>query len=62
MVFCSTRRNVDFVANNLKSLKIQAQAIHGGLAQNKEILFLKNSTPPQSKFWFAPTLLHEDWI
>ncbi len=35
MVFCSTRRNVDFVANNLKSLKIQAQAIHGGLAQNK---------------------------
>ncbi|MBS3060732.1 MAG: DEAD/DEAH box helicase [DPANN group archaeon] len=35
MVFCNTRRNTDFVANNLKKLGIEAQAIHGGFAQNK---------------------------
>ena len=35
MVFCSTRRNVDFVVDNLNQLKLHAQAIHGGLAQNK---------------------------
>tara|TARA_Y100000310_G_scaffold121029_1_gene119794 strand:- start:1664 stop:3163 length:1500 start_codon:yes stop_codon:yes gene_type:complete len=35
MVFCSTRRNVDFVADNLKRNGIHAMAIHGGLAQNK---------------------------
>jgi len=35
MVFCSTRRNVDFVASNLKKSKIDAMAIHGGLTQNK---------------------------
>ena len=35
MVFCATRRNVDFVTKNLKNLGIHAKAIHGGLAQNK---------------------------
>jgi ATP-dependent RNA helicase DeaD len=35
MVFCGTRRNVDFVTKNLKNLGIHAKAIHGGLAQNK---------------------------
>jgi len=35
MVFCATRRNVDFVTNNLVSLGINAKAIHGGLNQNK---------------------------
>ena len=35
MVFCSTRRNVDFVTDNLKRNGISALAIHGGLAQNK---------------------------
>ena len=35
MVFCATRRNVDFVANNLNNLGIKAKAIHGGLHQNK---------------------------
>jgi len=34
MVFCSTRRNVDFVAENLNRAGIRAQAIHGGLTQN----------------------------
>ncbi len=35
MVFCSTRRNVDFVTKNLNNLGINAKAIHGGLHQNK---------------------------
>ena len=35
MVFCSTRRNVDFVTNNLRNLDINAKAIHGGLNQGK---------------------------
>ena len=35
MVFCSTRRNVDFVTKNLINQGIKAKAIHGGLAQNK---------------------------
>jgi len=35
MVFCNTRRTVDFVARNLKSAKVEAMAIHGGLPQGK---------------------------
>jgi len=35
MVFCNTRRNVDFVANNLKAMDIGALPIHGGFAQEK---------------------------
>ena len=35
MVFCNTRINVDFVADNLKALGIDAIAIHGGFTQNK---------------------------
>ncbi len=35
MVFCNTRMNSDFVANNLQRHKIDAIAIHGGLTQNK---------------------------
>jgi len=35
MVFCNTRRNVDFVANNLKTMGIEALPIHGGYAQEK---------------------------
>ena len=35
MVFCGTRRNVDFVTNNLNHLRIRAKAIHGGMVQNK---------------------------
>ena len=37
MVFCSTRRNVDFIANNLNDIGIHAIAIHGGLVQSKRI-------------------------
>ncbi|VVB79802.1 putative ATP-dependent RNA helicase [uncultured archaeon] len=35
MVFCGTRHKVDFVAKNLEKQGINAQAIHGGLTQNK---------------------------
>ena len=34
MVFCSTRRNADFVTKNLNLAGINAEAIHGGLTQN----------------------------
>lgn len=35
MVFCNTRRNVDFVADNLKLNGINSIAIHGGFTQNR---------------------------
>ena len=35
MVFCGTRRNVDFIADNLKKTGINSKSIHGGLSQNK---------------------------
>ncbi|MDP2672722.1 MAG: DEAD/DEAH box helicase [Nanoarchaeota archaeon] len=35
MIFCSTRRNVDLVADNLQKVGINSKAIHGGLSQNK---------------------------
>ena len=35
MVFCNTRRNTDFITDNLNKLKIEARAIHGGLEQKK---------------------------
>ena len=35
MVFCNTRRNVDFIANNLKAMDIEALPIHGGFTQEK---------------------------
>ncbi|MEK6918747.1 MAG: DEAD/DEAH box helicase [Nanoarchaeota archaeon] len=35
MVFCNTRHNADFVANNLRLNGINAEAIHGGLSQKK---------------------------
>jgi len=33
MVFCNTRRFVDFVSKNLKANGVEAQAIHGGFTQ-----------------------------
>ncbi len=35
MVFCNTRKNVDFIVNNLRSLGIDSLAIHGGITQDK---------------------------
>lgn len=40
MVFCNTRNNVDFVANNLIRNGISAKAIHGGMEQNKRLRVL----------------------
>jgi ATP-dependent RNA helicase DeaD len=41
MVFCNTRRNSDFVANNLKLNGVKARAIHGGMDQKKRMKVLK---------------------
>lgn len=40
LVFCSTRRNVDIVTNNLIRFGIKAKAIHGGLEQKKRLRVL----------------------
>ena len=40
MVFCNTRRNVDFIANNLVRNGIHAKAIHGKIEQKKRIRVL----------------------
>jgi ATP-dependent RNA helicase DeaD len=40
LVFCNTRRNVDFVTDNLIRLGIKAKAIHGGLDQRKRLRVL----------------------
>jgi len=42
MVFCNTRRRVDSVAKNLKSVGITATAIHGGLTQSRRTSVLKH--------------------
>lgn len=42
MIFCNTRRNTDFVAKNLNKNGISAQAIHGGMEQNKRSRVMKN--------------------
>ncbi len=35
MVFCNTRRNVDFLSTNLRKQGVEAHPIHGGLSQNQ---------------------------
>jgi ATP-dependent RNA helicase DeaD len=35
MIFCNSKMNVDFVANNLRKLNIDAIAMHGGFSQQK---------------------------
>ncbi len=35
MIFCNTRRNVDFICNNLNKAGIEAIPIHGGHSQDK---------------------------
>jgi ATP-dependent RNA helicase DeaD len=42
MVFCNTRKNVDFVANNLQAEGIEALPIHGGFSQEKRNKILEN--------------------
>ncbi len=41
MVFCNTRKNTDFVANNLEAAGVDAHAIHGGFSQAKRNSALK---------------------
>jgi ATP-dependent RNA helicase DeaD len=41
MVFCSSRRNVDFVAKNLYKVGICASPLHGGMSQNKRTSVLQ---------------------
>jgi ATP-dependent RNA helicase DeaD len=41
MVFCNTRQNTDFVANNLKAAGVNALAIHGGLTQERRNRVMK---------------------
>lgn len=41
MVFCNTRRNVDFIADNLIRNGINAKAIHGKIEQKKRIRVLE---------------------
>ena len=41
MVFCNTRKNTDFVANNLNASGIEAVAIHGGFSQARRNSVMK---------------------
>jgi ATP-dependent RNA helicase DeaD len=41
MVFCNTRQNTDFVANNLEAAGVNALAIHGGLTQERRNRVMK---------------------
>jgi ATP-dependent RNA helicase DeaD len=41
MIFCNTRSTVDFVTKNLRSNKVDAVAIHGGLTQAKRTNIMK---------------------
>jgi ATP-dependent RNA helicase DeaD len=41
MVFCNTRRNVDFVANNLRLNQIDVLPIHGGYSQGKRNIIME---------------------
>jgi len=41
MVFCNTQKSTDFVARNLKSLGINALAIHGGFSQERRTRTMK---------------------
>lgn len=42
MVFTNTRKNADFVANNLKHLGIESHGIHGGFSQSKRNAIMKH--------------------
>jgi len=41
MIFCSTRRNADTIADSLYDFGIKAKAIHGGIVQNKRLSILR---------------------
>jgi ATP-dependent RNA helicase DeaD len=41
IIFCSTRHMADIIEKNLNTQKIPAQALHGGLTQNKRLHVIK---------------------
>jgi len=41
MIFCNTRKNVDFVSNNLKFMGLNALPLHGGFTQDKRNRFIE---------------------
>lgn len=41
MVFCNTRKNTDFLGNNLKAVGINAMAIHGGRTQERRNMIMR---------------------
>ncbi|MBU2640172.1 MAG: DEAD/DEAH box helicase [Nanoarchaeota archaeon] len=49
MVFCNSRKMVDFVTRNLRANKINAIAIHGGLKQNKRTQIIKSFNDGKAK-------------
>ena len=42
IVFCNTRKNVDFLVNNLRHLGIETLPIHGGITQDKRSKTMEN--------------------
>ncbi len=42
MIFCNTRRNVDFISKNLKFMGIETLPIHGGFSQEKRTRMLRD--------------------
>src|SRR3989344_5756134 len=62
MVFCNTRHNADFVERQLRSLDINAVAIHGGLTQARRNAIMEKVHAKQvyalvSPPWIATALM-----
>jgi ATP-dependent RNA helicase DeaD len=53
MVFCNTRKNVDFLANNLKFMGINAVPIHGGFTQDKRNRMMESFNKERVKILIA---------
>jgi ATP-dependent RNA helicase DeaD len=49
MIFCNTRRNVDFVAKNLNANGVEVMPIHGGFSQDKRSKIMERFNSNQSK-------------
>ncbi len=53
LVFCATRRTVDLVAYNLNKSGVPAEAIHGGLTQNKRKQVISSFHDKETKILVA---------
>jgi len=49
MIFCNTRKNVDFVSKNLSFMGLDVVPIHGGFSQDKRNRFLQMFNSEKSK-------------